>query len=83
VSQFSAYAQVGLQPQYGGGGAGRQQVTQTMSTESEPQGGIAALLDPQNPLLWFGVFLAVTVGFASVAGSVRLGKAKVSANVGS
>lgn len=45
--------------------------------------GVRGLLDPTNPLVWFGAFMLVTVGAASVAGSVRLGRAKVSANVGS
>jgi hypothetical protein len=35
-----------------------------------------------NPLVWLGAFLLVTVGAASVAGSVRLGKVKVSASAG-
>lgn len=41
-----------------------------------------SLLSPQNPLLWFGGVLAVTVGLVAVSGSVRLGRAKVSASVG-
>lgn len=41
-----------------------------------------ALVDPSNPLVWFGGILLVTVGAAGVAGSVRLGRAKISANVG-
>lgn len=45
--------------------------------------GVRALVDPHNPLTWFGAFLLVTVGAASVAGSVRLGRAKVSGSVGS
>jgi hypothetical protein len=55
--------------------------TQALATD-EIKTGWKGLLDPQNPLLWFGVVLAVTVGAAGVAGSVRLGKAKLSASVG-
>lgn len=44
--------------------------------------GAKGLLDPHNPLFWFGGFLLVTVGAASVAGSARLGKAKVQIGVG-
>lgn len=40
------------------------------------------LLDPSNPLFWFGVVLAATFGLAAVTGSVRLGPAQVSAKVG-
>lgn len=47
------------------------------------RGGVRALVDPNNGLFWLGVFLAVTVGAAGAAGSVRLGKAKLSAAVGS
>jgi hypothetical protein len=44
--------------------------------------GLRSLLDPNNPLLWFIVVVAVTMGAAGVAGSVRLGKAKFSASAG-
>jgi hypothetical protein len=40
------------------------------------------LVSPQNPLFWFGALLLVTVGAAGVAGSVRLGPARVSGSVG-
>ncbi|GAA4699836.1 hypothetical protein [Phytohabitans rumicis] len=43
--------------------------------------GVRGLLDPNNPLFWFGVVLAVTLGAAGAAGSVRLGKAKLSASI--
>jgi len=44
--------------------------------------GLRSLIDPQNPLLWFIGLVAVTMGAAGVAGSVRLGKAKFSASAG-
>lgn len=44
--------------------------------------GWRSLVDPRNPILWFGVILAVTVGAAGVAGSVRLGPAKVGGALG-
>lgn len=80
---FSAYSQVGLRGHPGSNGAGTRTVTSNIATQDEPLSGLAALVDPHNPLLWFGVFLLVTVGAASVAGSVKLGKAQVSASVGS
>jgi len=43
--------------------------------------GWRGLLNPGNPLVWFGVVLLVTVGAAGVAGSVRLGQAKLSASL--
>lgn len=44
--------------------------------------GWRSLVDPRNPIMWFGVILAVTVGAAGVAGSVRLGPAKAGAALG-
>jgi len=35
-----------------------------------------------NPLVWLGIFALITVGAASAAGSVRLGKVSVSASAG-
>lgn len=37
---------------------------------------------PRNPLMWIAAIVAVTVGAASVAGSVRVGKVKVSGSAG-
>jgi len=79
---FSVYGQVGLMPPTVSGGAGPRTTTYAMASNDEPEGW-GALIDPANPIVWFGLFLLVTVGAASVAGSVRLGKAKVSASVGS
>lgn len=56
--------------------------TQSMATD-QLASGVRGLLDPHNPLVWFGAILLVTVGAAGFAGSVKLGKAKLSANVGS
>jgi hypothetical protein len=44
--------------------------------------GWRSVVDPHNPIVWFGVLLLVTVGAAGFAGSVRLGPAKVGAAVG-
>lgn len=44
--------------------------------------GWRSLVDPRNPIVWFGVVLLVTVGAAGVAGSVRLGPAKLGGSVG-
>lgn len=56
--------------------AGMNAPTAGMGTD-DVASGWRALVDPRNPLMWFGVLLAVTVGFAGVAGSVRLGRAKL------
>lgn len=39
-------------------------------------------LDPENPLLWFGVLLAATLGLVGVAGAVRVGPARARVAVG-
>jgi len=52
------------------------------ATDDSPNGGLRSLVDPHNPIMWFGVLLLVTVGAAGVAGSVKLGPAKVSGSVG-
>jgi hypothetical protein len=44
--------------------------------------GLAGLVSPRNPLMWFGVIMLATVGAAGLAGSVRLGPAKLSGSVG-
>lgn len=44
--------------------------------------GWRTLLDPHNPIFWFGVVLACTLGAVGVAGSVKLGPAKLTAAVG-
>lgn len=44
--------------------------------------GYPALVDPHNPLFWFGALLLVTVGAAGLSGSARFGPARVSGSVG-
>lgn len=61
-------------------GAGGAAPTAYMGTD-DIAAGVRGLLDPNNPLLWVGVILAVTLGAVGVAGSVRLGKARVSASL--
>lgn len=50
--------------------------TQQMATDDITTGW-KGLIDPNNPLMWFGVILLITVGAAGVAGSVRLGRARL------
>lgn len=45
-------------------------------------GGLRSIVNPHNPLLWFGVALAVTAGAMGVAGSARVGSVAVSAKAG-
>lgn len=54
--------------------------TQHMGTD-DIRNGIRGLFDLNNPLTIFGIILAVTFGLAGAAGSVRLGKTKVSASI--
>jgi hypothetical protein len=54
--------------------------TQGMGTDDIATGW-RGLVDPNNPLMWFGIVLLVTVGAAGVAGSVRLGRARASVSL--
>lgn len=54
--------------------------SQIMAQDSIP-GGLRGVLSPHNPLFWFGAVLLATFGALGVAGSVRLGEAKLSASV--
>lgn len=78
--EMSVYSQVGLRPgappQTGGG------LASTVERLAVDDGEAVSWYSPRNPLVWLGGIMAVTVGLASVAGSVRLGKAKISASVG-
>ena len=56
--------------------------TAISATGTTPMGW-RGMLNPRNPLLWFGGLLLVTVGAAGVAGSARIGPVKVSGSVGS
>ncbi len=40
------------------------------------------LFSPDNPLFWFGALLAATLGLIAVSGSIRVGPASVSGQVG-
>lgn len=44
--------------------------------------GVTGLLNPRNPLTWLAILALATVGAAGVAGSVRLGPARLSGAVG-
>lgn len=76
---FSVMDQIGLRPvsppSETGVAAG---VSRIAMTDDDP----LSWCSPRNPLVWLGGVLVVTFGLASVAGSVRLGKAKVSASIG-
>lgn len=78
---YDAQSVYGVTPQVASY-AGVAAPTQGMATDSISSGW-RGLVDPQNPLFWFGAVLLVTVGAAGVAGSVRLGRAKIGVNVGS
>lgn len=55
--------------------------TQAMAYTDDIASGFRGLVDPNNPLFWLGLVLAVTLGAAGAAGSVRLGRAKLSASI--
>lgn len=77
---FSVQSQIGLTPRVQtAGDTGLSAPTDRVAVSPTDRMG---LFSPSNPLTWFGVFLLVTVGAAGMAGSVRLGKVKVSASAG-
>lgn len=61
-------------------GVGVAAPTQRMGTD-DLKTGWRSLVDPANPLFWLGGLLAVTLGFAGVAGYVRLGPARVGVDI--
>lgn len=85
---FTAETLYGVQPQIpgasagGGGQGGAARPTAGISLSFDDKGGAAALIDPHNPLVWFGVFLAATLGAIGVSGSARVGAARVAADLG-
>lgn len=76
---FSVQDQIGLRPAAGPGPSGVAASTARVAVDDN---NALPWYSPRNPLFWLGGVLAVTFGLGSVAGSVRLGKAKVSAQVG-
>lgn len=75
---WSVTDQIGLNP-VAPATSGVAQATQDFAFTDDD---VIGAFSPKNPLVWLGFFALVTVGAASVAGSVRLGKVKVSAAAG-
>lgn len=80
LGDFSVASQIGLAPRVQAQG----DTGVSAPTERAAIGDVdtMGLFSPSNPLLWFGAILAVTVGAASAAGSLRIGKVKLSASAG-
>lgn len=76
---FTAEGVYGVSPQIPS--AGVNAVTQQMGMDTGKT-GYAALLDPHNPIMWFGALLLITVGAAGLSGSARLGPVRASGSVG-
>jgi len=55
---------------------------QPAAAATSPAGSWPSMLNPGNPLFWFGVLAATTLGLMAVSGNVRLGRTKVSAAIG-
>lgn len=77
---FTAASQYGCTPHAPSYGVAAP--TQQMATD-DIRTGVRGLIDPANPLVWLGGILLVTIGAIGFSGSVRLGRAKASASVGS
>lgn len=75
---WTAFDQIGLRPiapTTGGVATATQGVART-------DDDVIGRFSIDNPLTWLAIFALITVGAASAAGSVRLGKVKVSAQAG-
>lgn len=77
---FSVQSQVGLIPRVQT--QGDTGVAAPIDRVAVADGDRMGLFSPSNPLLWFGLFMAATVGLVGAAGSVRLGKVKLAASAG-
>jgi hypothetical protein len=82
----AAWAAPSHAEKYGGGFAREQKATSDdtpLSTAGGPaQGGAAGILDPRQPLLWFGVIAAASVGLMAYSTAVRVGPLSASLSVG-
>lgn len=80
MPEYSAASLYGTTPQGPSYGTSIGAPTSHMGTD-DITSGWRGLVDPKNPLFWFGALLAVTFGFAGVAGSARIGRARLSAQL--
>ena len=53
-----------------------------LSATDSARRGLKAFTDPQNPVTWLVGLVLVTIGFAGIAGSVKLGPAKLGGSIG-
>jgi hypothetical protein len=76
---YTAASQYGATPQIPS-----QVATPLEGAMADDMGGNSwqTLINPKNPLFFFGVVLAVTLGAVGVAGSARVGPVKASGSVG-
>jgi hypothetical protein len=54
----------------------------TTATLAAGQEFTTGILNPQNPLFWFGMILAATLGFVAISGNIRVGPVKAGAQIG-
>jgi len=54
----------------------------TVPAPSEGAAGSVGLVSLHNPLTWFAIIAAATLGLAAISTSVRVGPVKVSASAG-
>ncbi len=73
----STYHLTGLQGMAEPAGLGAPRMSTVTATAPHPP-----MWSPDNPLFWFGVLLAATLGFVGIAGSVRLGPARARVSIG-
>jgi hypothetical protein len=80
LGDFSVASQIGLAPRVQT--QGDTGVASPIERSAVGDLDVMSLFSASNPLTWFAAFMLVTVGAAAAAGSVRLGKIKLSATAG-
>jgi len=80
LGDFSVASQIGLKPM--APTVGDTDVAAPTARVAVFDDDNMSLISPRNPLFVLGLIIAVTVGAAAAAGSVRVGKAKISVSAG-
>lgn len=82
MDQFSPQLTTGLNPAAAPAASASSFGIPGIARSAGPSSDNGPAWSPQNPLFWFGVFAAVTVGAIAANASVRVGKFSVQAGAG-
>jgi hypothetical protein len=79
---YTAQSMYGVQPQIPGATAGVSAPTMHSALSPDDITSWRALVDIHNPLVIFGLVLALTLGAAGISGSAKAGPVKFSGSLG-